>query len=123
MGRDRTISGKVHSTVAAATQQAKTVDEQRGLSKTAHDVNIFSIPFAIEPANHAAQYYAKAISSPLGQKVFSFYTTTSKQVLDIHEEARRIAVGHKSATQAGDGPATESSSAVPEPVTEKTTTV
>jgi hypothetical protein len=37
------------------------------------------------------QYYVKAITSPLGQKVNLFYTDTSKQVLDIHEEARRIA--------------------------------
>jgi len=45
----------------------------------------------------------KAITSPLGQKVRSFYTDTSKQVLDIHEEARRIADHEKneklSATQ------------------------
>jgi len=102
LGRDQTISGKVHSTVTAATQQARTVDEQRGFSKTAHD------------------YYARAISSPIGQKVRSFYTTTSKQVLDIHEEARRIAAGHKSPTPAtGDAPATESSSAVPDPATQK----
>jgi hypothetical protein len=32
----------------------------------------------------------------LGQKVFSFYTTTTKQVKDIHEEARRIMAIHKS---------------------------
>lgn len=36
------------------------------------------------------QYYTRAISSPFGQKVFQFYTTTSKQVLDIHEEAKRL---------------------------------
>ena len=29
--------------------------------------------------------------SPLGQNVREFYTNTSKQVRDIHEEARRIA--------------------------------
>ena len=33
----------------------------------------------------------KAISSPLGQRVRAFYTESSKQVQDIHEEARRIA--------------------------------
>ena len=43
------------------------------------------------------QYYSKALSSPLGQKVLSFYTTTSKQVLDIHEEARRLAQEQKAA--------------------------
>lgn len=33
----------------------------------------------------------KAITSPLGQRVRAFYTESSKQVQDIHEEARRIA--------------------------------
>ena len=40
------------------------------------------------------QYYSRALSSPWGQKVKAFYTSTSKQVLDIHEEARRIASEH-----------------------------
>ena len=40
LGPEQTISGKVQSTVTAATQQAKAVDEQRGLLKTAHDVGI-----------------------------------------------------------------------------------
>jgi len=39
----------------------------------------------------ANTYYEKAIASPFGQKVFAFYSSTSKQVFDIHEEARRIA--------------------------------
>jgi len=42
------------------------------------------------------KYYSKAITSPLGQKVRDFYTNTSKQVMDIHEEARRIASQEKS---------------------------
>ncbi|KDQ62243.1 hypothetical protein JAAARDRAFT_30127 [Jaapia argillacea MUCL 33604] len=73
LGPQQTISGKVQETFTAATQQARTVDQQRGISKTATD------------------YYQKALSSPLGKKVWDFYTTTTKQVLDIHEEARRIA--------------------------------
>lgn len=44
------------------------------------------------------QYYAKALASPLGQKVKAFYTTTSKQILDIHDEARRIADDQKANT-------------------------
>ncbi|KII86626.1 hypothetical protein PLICRDRAFT_142987 [Plicaturopsis crispa FD-325 SS-3] len=97
LGPDQTISGKVQSHIAAATQQAKSVDEQKGYSKTASD------------------YYTKALSSPLGQRVRSFYTTTSKQVLDIHEEARRIAEAQKAAaatTAAGAG--TAPAAAVPE---------
>ncbi|CDO74572.1 hypothetical protein BN946_scf184771.g8 [Trametes cinnabarina] len=94
LGPEKTISGKVQETLASATQQAKAVDEQKGISKIASD------------------YYARALSSPFGQKVKSFYTSTSKQVLDIHEEARRIAEAHKqsassapTATSAGVGTA------------------
>jgi len=79
LGPDQTISSKVQTTLNTATDKAREVDEQRGFSKIAGD------------------YYAKAISSPLGQKFLSFYTTTSKQVVDIHEEARRIADQRKPA--------------------------
>jgi len=77
LGPDRTISGKVTSTIHTATQHAKAVDEQKGYIKVAGD------------------YYTRALGSPLGQRVRSFYTSTSKQILDIHEEARRIADEHK----------------------------
>lgn len=43
------------------------------------------------PLEKKKQYYLKAITSPLGQRVRAFYTESSKQVQDIHEEARRIA--------------------------------
>ncbi|KAH9829648.1 uncharacterized protein C8Q71DRAFT_789338 [Rhodofomes roseus] len=72
VGQDKTISGHVQEKVAQATQQAKALDEQKGYSKQASD------------------YYTRAISSPWGKTVFQFYTTTSKQVLDIHEEAKRL---------------------------------
>ncbi|KAJ7505559.1 hypothetical protein B0H11DRAFT_428831 [Mycena galericulata] len=77
LGPDQTISGKVTSTLTAATQQARAVDEQKGISKTAGD------------------YYTWALSSPVGSRVRDFYTTTSKQALDIHEEAKRIAAAQK----------------------------
>ncbi|THH14008.1 hypothetical protein EW146_g6268 [Bondarzewia mesenterica] len=90
LGPDQTISGKVASTLQQATQQARTIDEQKGISKIASD------------------YYTRALSSPFGQRVRDFYTTTSKQVLDIHEEARRIAAQHETpspAPQAAQGSA------------------
>jgi len=71
-GPEPTVSEKVLNT-------AKTIDEKQGIS------------------TKATTYYEKALSSPWGQKVFAFYSTTSKQVLDIHEEARRIADQHKAA--------------------------
>ncbi|KAF8823516.1 hypothetical protein HHX47_DHR10000148 [Lentinula edodes] len=88
LGPDKTISGKLQETLAAATQQAKTVDEQKGVSKTAHE------------------YYTKALGSPFGKKVFEFYTSTSKQVLDIHEEAKRIHSTHKATTTHPETPVT-----------------
>jgi len=72
-GTSPTVSSKFTATV-------KSVDEQRGIRKTATD------------------YYSKALESPLGQRVFTFYSNTSKQVSDIHEEARRIANIHKANT-------------------------
>lgn len=72
LGPDQTISGKVQTSLEAATQQAKAVDEQKGFSKMASD------------------YYAKALATPLGQRIKSFYTSTAKEVQDIHEEALRI---------------------------------
>jgi len=53
------------------------------------------------------QYYSKAISSPLGKQVLAFYTSTSKQILDIHAEARRIADQHKAANATAPAPAVD----------------
>jgi len=77
LGENKTISGKVTELAGQGYGQAKAIDEHRGISK------------------HAGDYYSKAVASPFGQKVVSFYTTTTKQVLDIHEEARRIADSSK----------------------------
>ncbi|KAK7056619.1 hypothetical protein VNI00_002336 [Paramarasmius palmivorus] len=102
LGPEKTISGKVQETVNAATQQAKTIDEQKGISKTAGD------------------YYSKALASPWGQTVLKYYTTTSKQVLDIHEEAKRISA-HKD-TPAG-GSEAQSSGEPPNPTAQAAPTV
>jgi hypothetical protein len=59
------------NTVIAKTKE---VDQNRGVSARFND------------------YYSKAIGTGVGQRVHSFYTTTTKQVLDVHEEAKRIAV-------------------------------
>ncbi|KAJ7645655.1 hypothetical protein DFH06DRAFT_1212064 [Mycena polygramma] len=72
LGADKTISGKVTETLTSATQQARSIDEQKGYSKIASD------------------YYTKALTLPGAEKVRAFYTSTSKQALDIHEEAMRI---------------------------------
>lgn len=101
VGENKTVSGKVQELAGQGVEQARQVDQQRGLSA------------------RAQEYYSKAIQSSFGQRVFSFYTDTSKQILDIHEEARRIAdtekpgsagdgtVASEKETVAGDGNATE----------------
>ena len=66
----------------------------------------------------------KAISSPLGQRVRAFYTESSKQVQDIHEEARRIADHEKLSTsskQTTEGASPESESAQPQAESKSTT--
>ncbi|PFH53868.1 hypothetical protein AMATHDRAFT_72900 [Amanita thiersii Skay4041] len=105
LGPDQTISSKVQATMESATQQAKAVDEQKGFSKIAHD------------------YYARAISSSFGQRVKAFYTSTSKQVHDIHEEARRIADQQKEnkvsvETTSETTAETGSSTSIPQPTTQ-----
>ncbi|KAI5122442.1 hypothetical protein M0805_008754 [Coniferiporia weirii] len=91
LGPDQTVSGKVQATLSSASGRARSLDEQKGYSKTAHD------------------YYSNAVTSPFGQKVKSFYTDTAKKVLDIHEEARRIADNQKA--QAATSPAAASTDA------------
>jgi len=109
LGPDQTITAKLQTTVDSATQQARAMDEQKGFSKVAND------------------YYQSAISSPFGQKVKAFYTDTSKQVRDIHEEARRIADQDKSqATSASSTTAPANpvgSAAIPDPKSQVAPTV
>jgi len=81
LGSEQTISGKVQSTLKDAHTRAKSIDEQKGFSKTAHE------------------YYSKALASPFGKSFLTFYTSTSKQVRDIHEEAIRIKQHKATATQ------------------------
>jgi len=79
VGPDKTLSSKVHEKISQVVAQAKSVDEHKGYTKIAHE------------------YYSNAVASPFGKKVLLFYTSTSKQISDIHEEARRIADQHKAA--------------------------
>jgi RNA recognition motif-containing protein len=87
LGRHPTVSGKAQETVAGIREKAIAMNEQGGYTARAND------------------YYTKAIQSPFGQKVYAFYSSTSKQVMDIHEEAKRIAADHKATTATPASPA------------------
>jgi len=63
-----------------ATDKARSVDQSYGVSQRAN--SLFS---------GLNSFYEKAAGTPTGQKVVNFYTQTSRQVQDIHAEARRLA--------------------------------
>lgn len=124
LGPEQTVSGKVQSTLKEAQDKAKTIDEQKGYSKIAHEVGrttLFSELVMIKRTQ--LQYYSKAISSPFGKSVLDFYTSTSKQVRDIHEEARRMVDQHKDQPASSHFGGATGSDAQPTPTTQATPTI
>ncbi|EIW72379.1 hypothetical protein TREMEDRAFT_70704 [Tremella mesenterica DSM 1558] len=73
IGQDKTVSAKLNEHAAFVMAKTKEVDQQRGVSSRLHE------------------YYQKTAGTSIGSKFIKFYTDTQKQVLDVHEEARRIA--------------------------------
>ncbi|KAK3181959.1 Protein vip1 [Lecanicillium sp. MT-2017a] len=75
LGTIQNLDQKYH-----ATDRARTADQSYGIS---------------ERANHfltgLGSYFEKASNTPTGRKIVQFYTDGSKQVQDIHTEARRLA--------------------------------
>ncbi|RMZ76668.1 hypothetical protein DV738_g4786, partial [Chaetothyriales sp. CBS 135597] len=63
-----------------ATEKAKTVDNRYGVSERTHGA-----------WTHLNTYFEKALNTPTGQRVRSFYVEGDKQVRDVHNEARRLA--------------------------------
>jgi len=84
-GPETTVSGKAREALAQSQARAKSIDEQHRITSQAKD------------------YYARAIKSPIGQKVLAFYTDLSKQVSDVHEEAVRIAANEHEKEKAAEG--------------------
>ncbi|KAK2626172.1 hypothetical protein QTJ16_004434 [Diplocarpon rosae] len=63
-----------------ATDKAKSVDQSYGVTQKANSI-----------LTGLTSYFEKAAGTPTGQKLVNFYTQGSKQVQDIHNEARRLA--------------------------------
>jgi len=63
-----------------ATDKAKSVDQSYGVSQKTNSL-----------LSGLTSYYDKAVATPTGKKFANFYTQTSRQVVDIHNEARRLA--------------------------------
>ncbi|POS82394.1 hypothetical protein EPUL_006499, partial [Erysiphe pulchra] len=63
-----------------ATDKAKSVDQSYGVT-----------PKVTNLLSGISSFYEKAAGTPSGKKLVNFYTQTSRQVLDIHNEALRLA--------------------------------
>lgn len=63
-----------------ATDRARTADQSYGISQRANNF-----------LTGLNTYFEKASNTPTGRKIVKFYTDGSKQVQDIHAEARRLA--------------------------------
>lgn len=63
-----------------ATDKAKSVDQSYGVTTKASSL-----------LSGLTSYYEKAVGTPTGKKLVNFYTQGQRQVVDIHNEARRLA--------------------------------
>lgn len=63
-----------------ATDKAKGLDNSYGITEK-----------ATTGWRGLTSYFEKALGTPTGQRLATFYTKTDKQVRDIHNEARRLA--------------------------------
>merc|ERR1712093_44044 len=66
--------------IQKAIDKAKSVDQSYGVTQKANNL-----------LTGLTSYFEKAAGTPTGQKLVNFYTQSSKQVQDIHAEARRLA--------------------------------
>ncbi len=86
------MTGKLQSTLVDVTGTVHGFDEQKGISKSGRDVCSFELIYSngLLSGIITLQYYEKALQSTWGSTIFSFYTTTAKQVSDVHAEAVRL---------------------------------
>ena len=80
------VSNRFTNALAQFDAKYKATDKAKGLDST----------YGITDKGTAAwrginSYFEKALGTPTGQKLASFYTQSDKQVRDIHAEARRLA--------------------------------
>jgi len=86
-----------------ATDKARGVDDKLGASKA-----------ATSAWNSLSSYFDQGLNTPTGQKLRNFYDVGSKQVLDVHNEARHLA------NLKGGKPSSSATSA--EPISQDSTT-
>ncbi|KAI9746688.1 MAG: hypothetical protein M1818_000402 [Claussenomyces sp. TS43310] len=82
-----------------ATDKAKSVDQSYGVTPRVNSL-----------LSGLTSYYEKAAETPTGKKLVNFYTQSQRQVIDIHNEARRLADIKKKETSGDAGEKTTSGS-------------
>lgn len=87
-----------------ATDKAKSVDQSYGVSEKTSSL-----------WSGLSSYFEKATETPTGKKLVNFYTQTSRQVQDIHAEARRLANLEKGDSGMTTVPGTEKTTSAAEP--------
>src|SRR6201992_1295126 len=82
-----------HGISSRFTSALKSFDEKhKGSDKAqAADRKLAATDRATAAWNGLNSYFDQAISTPTGQKLRSFYVEGSKQVMDVHNEARHLA--------------------------------
>ena len=80
------VSNRFTSALASFDSKYKATDKARGL-----DQSYGLSTKADQGWRGINSYFEKAINTPTGQRLATFYTQSEKQVRDIHNEARRLA--------------------------------
>lgn len=111
------VSNRFTNALTQFDQKYKATDRAKGI-----DANYGITEKASRGWAGLSSYFEKAVNTPTGQKLASFYTQSNKQVQDIHAEARRLA-DLKSGKVGGPGTSKEENEKTMErvPGTEKTT--
>ncbi len=111
------VSNRFTNALATFDQKYKATDRAKGI-----DASYGITEKATRGWAGLSSYFEKAVNTPTGQKLASFYTQSNKQVQDIHAEARRLA-DLKAGKAEGSGASKEENEKTMEkvPGTEKTT--
>ncbi|KAL8666972.1 MAG: hypothetical protein Q9168_007359 [Polycauliona sp. 1 TL-2023] len=111
------VSNRFTNALTQFDQKYKASDKAKGL-----DANYGITEKASRGWAGLNSYFEKAVNTPTGQKLATFYTQSNKQVQDIHAEARRLA-DLKGGKVGGPGTSKEENEKTMETVagTEKTT--
>lgn len=80
------VSSRFTNALTAFDQKYKATDKAKGL-----DASYGITDKATQGWRGMTSYFEKAMGTPTGRKLASFYTSSDKQVRDIHAEARRLA--------------------------------